>query len=157
MFTTQKSYHAKTQELSNQWYLVDASGQTLGRLAANIARVLRGKHRPQFTPNINTGEGVVVINAGKIVVTGKKMTDKIYDRASQYPNGRHTRTYEEQVALDPTFPLTAAVKGMLQHNTLGHDMSNRLRVYTGPEHLLESQHPVKITFGQFGEVIRADS
>src|SRR5437016_3637619 len=119
MIPTQKTYHAKTSELVNQWYLVDASGQTLGRLAANIATVLRGKHRPQFTPNINTGEGVVVINAAQIVVTGKKMTDKIYQSYSGYPHGRHERTYEEAIARDPTFPLTNAVRGMLQHNTLG--------------------------------------
>ena len=157
MIATQKTFHAKTSELVNQWYLVDASGMTLGRLASNIARVLRGKHRPQFTPNINTGEGVIVINAEQIVVTGKKVTDKIYDTYSGYPHGRHERTYKEQIARDATVPLTRAVRGMLQHNTLGTDMIGRLRVYAGSEHQQEAQHPIKIRFGELGEIVRADS
>ena len=96
------TYQAKPGELEQRWFLVDARGQTLGRLAVNIARVLRGKHRPQFTQHINTGEHVIVINARDIVVTGRKRTLKTYDRYSGYPSGRHVRTYDEAMAVDPT-------------------------------------------------------
>ncbi len=154
---TQPTYTAKPRTLADTWYLVDARGQTLGRLAVNIARVLRGKHRPQFTPHLNTGEHVVVINARDIVVTGRKRTLKVYDRYSGYPSGRHERTYEEQMQRDPTYPLLHAVRGMLQHNTLGADMLKRLRIYAGPEHQHAAQTPQPISFGELGEIKRASS
>ena len=154
---TQTTYQAKPGSLPQQWYLVDARGQTLGRLAVNIARVLRGKHRPQFTPHINTGEHVIVINARDLVVTGRKRTLKKYDRYSGYPSGRRERTYDEAVERDPRFPLVHAVRGMLQHNTLGEEQLKRLRVYAGDRHRHEAQRPQKIVFGDLGEIISADS
>ena len=151
--TSQRTYTAKPGTLTDTWYLVDARGQTLGRLATNIARVLRGKHRPQFTPHLNTGEHVVVVNAQDIVVTGSKRTTKIYDRYSGFPSGRHERTFEQQMERDATYPLIHAVKGMLQHNSLGADMLSRLRVYAGPEHQHAAQKPQPITFGDLGEIV----
>lgn len=154
---TQTTYQARPGTLPQHWYLVDARGQTLGRLAVNIARVLRGKHRPVYTPHINTGEHVIVINARDLVVTGRKRTMKTYDRYSGYPSGRRQRTYEEAVERDPRFPLTHAVRGMLQHNTLGEEQLKRLRVYAGDRHRHEAQRPQKITFGDLGEIISADN
>lgn len=152
---SQRTWNASPATVTTSWYLVDARGQTLGRLAANIARVLRGKHRPQFTPHVNTGDHVIVINARDIVVTGRKRTLKVYDRYSGYPSGRHQRTFEEQLARDPTYPIMHAVRGMLQHNTLGADMLRRLRVYAGSEHRHAAQQPQPITFGDLGEIIVA--
>ena len=153
--TSLLTYQAKPAELEQRWFLVDARGQTLGRLAANIARVLRGKHRPQFTQHINTGEHVIVINARDIVVTGRKRTQKTYDRYSGYPGGRRVRTFEQIIEKHPTHPIHHAVRGMLQHNTLGADQLRRLRVYAGAEHKHEAQQPQPITFGELGEIIRA--
>jgi large subunit ribosomal protein L13 len=152
---SQTTFQAKPGAVEERWYLVDARGQTLGRLATNVARVLRGKHRPLFTPHVNTGEHVIVVNAKDIVVTGRKRTEKVYDRYSGYPGGRRTRTFEEAVSRDPTFPLYHAVRGMLQHNTLGAEQLKRLRVYAGPEHRHEAQRPQPITFGELGEIIGA--
>lgn len=149
---SQKTYQPSAHEVPSNWYLVDARGQTLGRLAVNIARVLRGKHRPQFTPHLNTGDHVIVINAKDIVVTGNKHEKLEYDRYSGYPGGRRVRTFEQAMERNPTFPITAAVKGMLQHNTLGADQLKRLRVYAGAEHRHEAQRPVPVTFGELGEM-----
>lgn len=154
---SQTTYMAKPGSVESNWYLVDARGQTLGRLAANIARVLRGKHRPQYTPHVNTGDHVVVINTKDIVVTGSKRTTKEYDRYSGYPGGRHVRTYEQVLERDPTLPLYEAVRGMLQHNTLGGEQLKRLRVYAGAEHKHEAQRPQAITFGELGEIIVASN
>ena len=153
--TLQKTYQAKPGAVESRWFLVDARGQTLGRLAVNIARVLRGKHRPLFTPHVNTGDHVIVINAAGVLVTGKKRTDKVYDRYSGYPGGRRSRTFEEALQREPTFPVYNAVRGMLQHNTLGADQLKRLRVYAGAEHRHESQQPQPISFGELGEIIVA--
>jgi large subunit ribosomal protein L13 len=153
--TSTLTYQAKPAELEQRWFLVDARGQTLGRLAANIARVLRGKHRPEFTQHINTGEHIIVINARDIVVTGRKRTLKKYDRYSGYPSGRRVRTFDEAMAVDATFPIMHAVRGMLQHNTLGAEQLTHLRVYAGPEHKHEAQRPQPITFGELGEIIVA--
>ncbi|TME45716.1 MAG: 50S ribosomal protein L13 [Chloroflexi bacterium] len=152
---TQVTFQATPGTVETRWYLVDARGQTLGRLAVNVARILRGKHRPQFTTHVNTGEHVIVVNARDIVVTGRKRSLKTYDRYSGYPSGRRTRTYDEAVQRDPTFPLMHAVRGMLQHNTLGAEQLKRLRVYPGSEHPHEAQRPQKITFGELGEIIVA--
>ena len=154
---TQLTYQAKPGAVEDRWYLVDARGQTLGRLATNVARVLRGKHRPQFTPHVNTGEHVIIINARDVVVTGRKRTLKTYDRYSGYPGGRRSRTFEEALERDPTFPIMHAVRGMLQHNTLGAEQLKRLRVYAGAEHRHEAQRPQRITFGELGEIISAGS
>ena len=155
--TSQKTFQPSAGAVPSEWYLVDARGQTLGRLATNIARVLRGKHRPQFTPHLNTGDHVIVINAKDVAVTGRKRALKRYDRYSGYPGGRRERSFEEAIDRNPTFPLTHAVKGMLQHNTLGADMLKRLRVYAGSEHRHAAQQPQPITFGPLGEIVRASS
>lgn len=149
------TYQPRAGEVTSGWYLVDARGQTLGRLAVNIARVLRGKHRPQYTPHLNTGEHVVVVNARDVVVTGGKRTGKVYDRYSGYPSGRRTRTLEQQLQRDPAFPLVHAVRGMLQHNSLGADMLTRLRVYPGEEHPHQAQSPRPVRFGPLGEIVDA--
>ena len=153
---SQKTYQPSAGAVPSEWYLVDARGQTLGRLAVNIARVLRGKHRPQYTPHLNTGDHVIVVNARDIVVTGRKRSTKQYDRYSGYPGGRRVRTFDQAIERNPTFPITHAVRGMLQHNTLGADMLRRLRVYPGEEHRHEAQRPRRISFGDLGEIIVAD-
>jgi large subunit ribosomal protein L13 len=150
---SQRTYQPRAGSVPAEWYLVDARGQTLGRLAVNIARVLRGKHRPQFTPHLNTGDHVIVVNARDIVVTGRKRALKTYDRYSGFPGGRRVRNYEQTVERDPAYPLTHAVRGMLQHNTLGADMAKRLRVYAGSEHKHSAQRPQPIRFGELGEII----
>ncbi len=149
---TQRSHVAASTAGDAQWYLVDAGGQTLGRLAVNLARVLRGKHRPTYTPHVVCGDQLVVVNARDLVVTGQKRRGKLYDRYSGYPGGRRLRTYDQVVAHDPTQPLREAVRGMLQHNSLGRHELHRLRVYAGPTHPHAAQQPVPITFGEFGEV-----
>ncbi len=157
MMTSQKTFTPSAGTVPSDWYVVDARGQTLGRLAVNIARVLRGKHRPVFTPHLNTGDHVVVINARDIVVTGRKRSQKQYDRYSGYPGGRRVRTFDQAMDRNPAFPLTHAIKGMLQHNTLGADMLTRLRVYPGSEHRHAAQQPTLITFGPLGEIVRAST
>ncbi len=147
-----KTYSARPSEIRHAWYLVDADGQTLGRLAANIARILRGKHKPTYTPHLNTGDHVVVVNVSRLRVTGKKGEDKVYTRYTGYPGGLRKRTYNELVRLDATAPLQHAVRGMLQHNTLGNDMLSRLRLYAGPQHRHTAQQPVRIRFGAKGEI-----
>ena len=121
-----KTYSPKASELSAARYLVDADGQTLGRLASNIAKVLKGKHKPTYTPHLNTGDFVVVVNAERVHVTGNKREAKTYERYSGYPGGLRSRTFEEQLARRPEEPLREAVRGMLQHNTLGGEMLKRL-------------------------------
>ena len=148
----QKTWTAKAADLKSDWYVVDATDQVLGRLASGVAKVLRGKHKPTFTPHLNSGDHVVVINASKIKVTGAKMGNKLYSRYSGYPGGLHQRTYEKQQELDPTFPLMAAVKGMLQRNTLGVDMLTRLRVYAGAEHGHQAQKPKALAFDEKGDL-----
>ena len=147
-----RTYSAKASELDPQWYLVDADGQTLGRLASNIARILKGKHKPTYTPHLNTGDFVVVVNAGRIHVTGSKRSDKTYERYSGYPGGLHSRTFEEVMERSPEMPLTEAVRGMLQHNTLGAEMLKRLKVYAGAEHKQQAQKPTPIRFNTKGDI-----
>jgi large subunit ribosomal protein L13 len=150
----QKTWTAKTAELNSDWYVVDATDQVLGRLASSVAKILRGKHKPTFTPHLNTGDHVVIINAAKVKVTGAKMGGKTYTRYTGYPGGLRTRTLERAQQLDPTFPLMNAVRGMLQRNTLGADMLTRLRVYAGAEHGHQAQKPKVITFDQRGDIKR---
>jgi len=150
----QRSYVAMEKPGQDEWVLVDARGQTLGRLAVNLARVLRGKHRPSYTPHVLCGDQVIVINAAEIVVTGAKRSDKIYDRYSGYPGGRRERTYQEVVDRDPTAPLREAVRGMLQHNNLGDRQLRRLKIYPGGDHPHAAQQPVTIRFGDHAEVVR---
>ena len=137
----QKTWNAKPGEVQQRWYVVDAEGQTLGRLATRIADTLRGKTKPQYTPHVDTGDFVVVVNAEKIHVTGKKMDDKIYYRHSGYPGGLKQRTLREQLERRPTEVLRVAVKGMLPRNRLARRQLTKLKIYAGPEHPHEAQRP----------------
>ncbi|HEY8741314.1 MAG TPA: 50S ribosomal protein L13 [Candidatus Dormibacteraeota bacterium] len=148
----QKTYSPKASELESTWYVVDAQGEVLGRLASNIAKVLRGKHKPAYTPHMNTGDFVVVINARHVRVTGNKHDDKLYKRYTGYPGGLRQRTFDEQMARQPERPLTDAVKGMLQHNTLGAQMLKRLKVHADGTHDQQAQQPQRIRFNAKGEI-----
>lgn len=136
-----KTYSVSAGEIKREWHLIDASGKTLGRLATQIARLLMGKNKPIFTRNLDTGDHVVVINAAKIRVTGKKLTDKIYYRHSGYPGGFKAESYREMAERHPTRPLEQAVKGMLPHNHLGAAMYRKLKVYAGDKHPHAGQIP----------------
>ena len=136
-----KTYVAKPHEIEKKWYVVDASGKTLGRLSTLVADTLRGKRKPIYTPNIDTGDFVVVVNAEKIVVTGKKAEQKTYWRHSGYPGGIKGESYERLLARRPAEIVRRAVKGMLPHNKLGAAQLRKLKVYAGPEHPHEAQHP----------------
>ena len=129
-----KTYSAKTGEIEREWYLVDAEGQTLGRLATQIADRLRGKGKPQFTPHVDTGDFVVVVNAEKIAVTGRKLDEKRYYRHSGYPGGLRSRPLREQLERGPEEVLRRAVKGMLPRNRLGRRQLTKLKIYAGAEH-----------------------
>src|SRR5437016_7839070 len=148
----QKTWTAKAADLKSEWFVVDATDQVLGRLASSVAKILRGKHKPTFTPHLNTGDHVVVINAAKIKVSGAKLTGKEYTRYTGYPGGLRKRTLQRAQDLDPTFPVTNAVRGMLQRNTLGADMLKRLRVYAGPDHGHVAQKPKVVTFDSRGDI-----
>lgn len=141
-----KTFSARPKDIDKQWVLVDAEDQPLGRLASNVARILRGKHKPQFTPHMDTGDNVVVINAEKVSLSGNKMQQKEYFRYTEYPGGERFTTAEEMMQKDPTFLVTNAVKGMLPKNRLGSKIMTNLRVYAGPEHPHEAQQPEKIEF-----------
>ena len=147
-----KTYSAKAADVEKKWVMIDATGLVVGRLASIVALRLRGKHKPTYTPHLNTGDHVVVINAAKILVTGSKLDGKTYTHYSGYPSGLRTRTLRQAQELDPTFPITNAVKGMLQRNTLGADMLKRLRVYPGPEHEHAAQQPKAIKFNSAGDI-----
>ena len=137
----QKTYNAKPGEIVQRWYVVDAEGQTLGRLATRIADTLRGKGKPEYTPHVDTGDFVVVVNAEKIQVTGNKLDQKMYHRHSGYPGGLKTRTLREQLERRPTEVLRKAVKGMLPRNRLARQQINKLKIYAGPDHPHEAQAP----------------
>jgi len=141
-----KTYSAKPGEIERRWYVVDAEGQNLGRLATRIADTLRGKGKPQYTPHIDTGDFVVVVNAEKISVTGKKLEQKIYYRHSGYPGGLRQRTLAEQLDRRPTEVLRKAVKGMLPRNRLARQQLLKLKVYAGPEHPHAAQSPEPFPF-----------
>jgi large subunit ribosomal protein L13 len=136
-----KSYMASPADVERKWYVVDANGHTLGRLSSEIAKVLRGKHKPIFTPHIDTGDNVIVVNADKIKVTGKKLEQKIYYNHSDYVGGMRETTLKELLAKKPTDVITLAVKGMLPKGPLGRQMIKKLHVYTGSEHKHEAQKP----------------
>jgi large subunit ribosomal protein L13 len=136
-----KTYSAKPGEVTREWYLVDAEGKTLGRLATQIADTLRGKRKPQYTPHVDTGDFVVVVNAEKIQVTGNKLDQKRYYRHSGYPGGLRSRTLREQLDRRPTEVLRVAVKGMLPKNRLARQQLTKLKIYAGPEHPHEAQNP----------------
>ena len=139
-----KTYYAKPGEVQREWLLVDASEMALGRLASAVAQILRGKNKPTYTPHVDTGDFVIVINADKIKVTGKKVTDKVYYRHTLYPGGLKSETFQEAMAKHPERVIEHAVKGMLPKGTLGRQMGKKLKVYAGPEHPHAAQKPRKI-------------
>lgn len=135
------TFSAKPAEVDRGWYVVDADGKTLGRFASEVARRLRGKHKPEYTPHVDTGDYIVVINAEKIRVTGNKRSDKIYHHHSGYPGGLKSISFEKLQAKAPTRIIETAVKGMLPRGPLGRAMYRKLRVYAGPEHGHAAQQP----------------
>ena len=140
------SFMANPAKVERKWYVVDATGYTLGRLASEVAKVLRGKNKPIFTPHIDTGDYVVIINAEKIKVTGKKLDQKIYYHHSDYVGGMKETTLKEMLANKPERVIELAVKGMLPKGPLGRQMYKKLFVYAGPEHKHEAQKPEALTF-----------
>jgi large subunit ribosomal protein L13 len=139
-----KTYNAKPGEIQRDWVLVDADGKTLGRLATVIADRLRGKGKATFTPHVDTGDFVVVVNAEKIAVTGKKLDEKMYHQHSGYPGGLRSRTLRDQLERRPTEVLRKAVKGMLPRNKLGRAQLTKLKIYAGPDHPHEAQAPTPL-------------
>ncbi|HHZ14077.1 MAG TPA: 50S ribosomal protein L13 [Clostridiales bacterium] len=138
------TFMAKAQEVERKWYVIDAEGKTLGRLASEVAKILRGKHKPIYTPHVDTGDHVIVINAEKIHLTGKKLDQKLYRRHSQYPGGLKEIPYRQLMQKRPTLAIHEAVRGMLPKNALGRKMIKKLRVYAGPEHNHQAQMPVEL-------------
>ena len=141
-----KTYMANPDKIERKWYVVDAEGQTLGRLAAEVAKVLRGKNKPEFTPHIDTGDNVIVINAEKIKVRGKKLDQKVYYHHSDYVGGMKETTLKEMMAKKPEQVIELAVKGMLPKGPLGRTMIKKLHVYAGAEHAHQAQKPEVLTF-----------
>lgn len=139
-----KSYNVRAKDIQRNWYVVDATDKVLGRLASEVAAILRGKNKPIFTPNLDTGDYVIVINADKVRVTGDKNKKKIYKRHTGYPGGLRTTTFEELLERKPERAIELAVKGMLPKNRLGRDMYRKLRVYAGEDHGHEAQQPESI-------------
>jgi len=136
-----KSFMASPSTIERKWYVVDAEGQTLGRLASEVAKVLRGKNKAIYTPHIDTGDYVIIVNADKIKVSGNKMNDKVYYHHSGYVGGIKSATLKEKMAKDPTFAVEHAIKGMLPKGPLGRQMYKKLFVYAGPDHKHQAQQP----------------
>ena len=141
-----QTYMANPDKIERKWYVVDAEGCTLGRLASGVASVLRGKNKPQFTPHVDTGDYVIIVNADKIKVTGKKLEQKIYYNHSDYVGGMRETTLKEMLAKKPERVIELAVKGMLPKGPLGRAMIKKLHVYAGPEHKQAAQKPVELKF-----------
>ncbi len=139
-----RTISANKETVNKQWFVVDAENEVLGRLAARVAFVLRGKHKPDFTPHVDCGDNIIILNAEKIRLTGKKLTDKVYVRHSGYPGGQKTTTPEEMFEKHPERIIEKAVKGMLPKNRLGADLFRNLYVYVGTEHKHEAQKPAKL-------------
>ncbi len=135
------TYTVKASEIERKWYVVDAEGHTLGRLASEVARILRGKHKPIFTPHLDTGDFVIIINAEKFKVTGKKLLQKKYYRHSKYVGSLKETSLKEMIEKKPTDVLRHAIKGMLPKNSLGRQMLTKVRIYAGPEHEHQAQNP----------------
>lgn len=144
---TTKTYSVKASEIERRWWIIDADGLVLGRLAAEAARLLRGKHKPTFAPHLDTGDHVVIVNASKVRLTGNKLNDKIWYRHSGYPGGLRRIWYGKLLAENPTTAVEKAVKGMLPRNRLGRAMARKLKVYAGPEHKHGAQKPEPWTIG----------
>ena len=139
-----KTFQAKKEEFEHQWFLVNAEGKVLGRLASELAKILRGKHKPTFTPHVDTGDFIVVVNAGKVNLTGKKLKDKTYHHYTGYPGGIKEMSAEKLLAKKPTEMIRMAVKGMLPKNSLGRQMLRKLKVYAGPNHPHKAQKPLPL-------------
>ncbi|MBN9230187.1 MAG: 50S ribosomal protein L13 [Legionella sp. 40-6] len=139
-----KTFSAKSHEVKRDWFVVDASDKVLGRLATEIARRLRGKHKAEYTPHVDTGDYIIVTNAEKVTVTGRKFTDKMYYRHSEYPGGIKSDSFQKLQARNPVRIIELAVKGMLPKNPLGREMYRKLKVYTGSEHPHAAQQPKKL-------------
>lgn len=140
-----KTISAKAETVQHDWYLIDAEGQTLGRLATEIARRLRGKHKTEYTPHVDTGDYIVIVNAEKVKVTGRKATDKIYYRHTGFPGGLKEASFTQMIERSPEKVIELAVKGMLPRNTLGRTMYRKLKVYAGQVHPHEAQQPETLT------------
>jgi large subunit ribosomal protein L13 len=138
------TYLASPADVQRKWYVVDAEGKTLGRLATVIASILRGKHKPTFTPNVDCGDHVIIINAEKVLLTGNKLTEKIHYTHSMYPGGLKAASYGQMLKTKPEYAITKTIWGMLPHNRLGRQMIKKLRVYRGPEHPHQAQVPEKL-------------
>lgn len=136
-----KSYVAKPKEVERKWYIIDAEGKTLGRLATQVATILRGKHKPTFTPHVDTGDFVIIVNAEKVKLTGKKLDQKMYRWHTGYPGGLRERTYRDMLINKPERVMFHAIKGMLPKNKLGRQMITKLKVYRGTEHQHQAQQP----------------
>ncbi len=141
-----KTYVPKPGEVEKKWHLVDAEGKVLGRLAVEVARLLRGKHKPQYTPFLDCGDGVVIINAEKVLTTGTKMEKKVYYRHSGYPGGLKETKMADLMRKHPTRAIELAVQGMLPHNRLGDKLATQFRVYAGPDHPHAAQNPEPYEF-----------
>jgi large subunit ribosomal protein L13 len=139
-----KTYQAKKEEIDHKWYLVNAEGRVLGRLSTGLAKILKGKNKPTYTPHVDTGDFVVVVNAGKVTLTGKKLTDKIYYHHTGYPGGIKEMSAEKLLAKKPTEMIRMAVRGMLPKNSLGRQMLRKLKIYAGPNHPHEAQKPIPL-------------
>jgi large subunit ribosomal protein L13 len=140
-----KTFTAKKESVQHDWFVVDAAGKTLGRLSAAIAHRLRGKHKAEYTTNVDTGDYIVVINAEKIAVTGTKARTKLYHTHSQYPGGLKSLSFNEMIARAPEEVIKLAVKGMIPRNPLGRDMMRKLKVYAGDQHPHSAQQPAQLT------------
>ena len=141
-----KTFMPKAADITRQWYVVDAEGQVFGRVASQVANILRGKNKPIYTPNVDTGDYVIIINADKIVMTGKKLDQKIYYSHSEYVGGMKEATLKEMMAKKPEKVIELAVKGMLPKGPLGRAMFDKLHVYAGPDHKHQAQKPEALTF-----------
>lgn len=139
-----RTISANKETVNKQWHVVDAEGEILGRLASKVAYVLRGKHKPEYTPHVDCGDNVIIINAEKVVLTGKKLTDKEYIRHSGYPGGQKVETPVEMLEKHPERIIEHAIKGMLPKNRLGSELFRNLKVYVGSEHKHEAQNPTKL-------------
>jgi large subunit ribosomal protein L13 len=139
-----KTYQAKKEDIEHKWYLVNAEGKVLGRLSTELAKILKGKNKPTYTPHVDTGDFVIVVNAGKITLTGKKMKDKIYYHHTGYPGGIKEMSAEKLLARKPTEMIRMAVRGMLPKNSLGRQMLRKLKIYAGPKHPHEAQDPISL-------------
>jgi large subunit ribosomal protein L13 len=139
-----KTYQAKKEEIDHKWYLVNAEGKILGRLSTELAKILKGKNKPIYTPHVDTGDFVIVVNAGKVTLTGNKLKDKIYYHHTGYPGGIREISAEKLLAKKPTEMIRMAVRGMLPKNSLGRQMLRKLKIYAGPGHPHEAQKPVSL-------------